>query len=83
MASGLPVVATDVGGCREMIVNRNNGYVVPPSDPEAMAGRILDLATWSDRDQIGRNSSLKARALFSCESMVTAFERLYAERRMQ
>jgi len=80
MASGLPVVATDVGGCREMIVNQNNGYIVPPADPEAMAGRILDIATRLDLAQIGKNNSLKAQSLFSCESMVAAFGRLYAER---
>jgi glycosyltransferase involved in cell wall biosynthesis len=47
MACGLPVVATDVGGVRDILPagERSGGVVVPPSDPVGLAaalGRLLD-----------------------------------------
>ncbi|HEU4950937.1 MAG TPA: glycosyltransferase [Holophagaceae bacterium] len=40
LASGLPVVATDVGGVRELIEPGRSGWIVPPRDPDAL-GRAL------------------------------------------
>ena len=40
MALGKPVVATVVGGTQEAILEGVMGYVVPPGDVEALAGRI-------------------------------------------
>ena len=37
MAAGLPVVATDVGGVGELVVDRSTGALVPPGDPDALA----------------------------------------------
>lgn len=37
MATGLPVVASDVGGVPEMVVDRTTGYLVPPADPPSLA----------------------------------------------
>ncbi|HSS20822.1 MAG TPA: glycosyltransferase [Pyrinomonadaceae bacterium] len=43
MAAGRPVVATDVGGAREAIVESETGYLVPVGDAEQMAQRIISL----------------------------------------
>jgi len=43
MAAGLPVVATDVGGVRDLITPDATGYLVPSDDDQAMAQRLLDL----------------------------------------
>jgi len=43
MAAGRPVVATDVGGAREAIVDGETGYLVPAGNPTLMAERIISL----------------------------------------
>lgn len=48
MACGVPVVATDTGGNRELIINSNNGYLVPVGDVDAIADRILKLLDCPD-----------------------------------
>lgn len=40
---GLPMVATDVGGCKEVIINDKNGYIVPPKAPEQLAEAMRDI----------------------------------------
>ena len=47
-ALGLPVIASDVGGCRASVADGGNGVLVPPSDPEALARSML--AAVSDPD---------------------------------
>lgn len=42
-AAGLPVVATDVGGVRDTLLDGSSGTVVPPNDPEAFAQALLPL----------------------------------------
>lgn len=44
MALGLPSIATDVAGVREQIEDRVTGYVVPPSDPNALANAMCAAA---------------------------------------
>ncbi len=46
MACGLPVVATDIGGNRDLISSNVNGLLVPPRSPEIMAQMIMEL--WND-----------------------------------
>jgi glycosyltransferase involved in cell wall biosynthesis len=43
MAAGLPVVATDVGGVREAIVEDETGFIVPSGDDQQMAERIIQV----------------------------------------
>jgi len=43
MAMARPIVATDVGGAREILDDGRTGVVVPPGDPRSLAAAILDL----------------------------------------
>lgn len=54
MASGLPVVATDVGGAGEAVRSGMEGFLVPPSDSVALARALVALG--SDRRLIARMS---------------------------
>ncbi len=40
---GVPVIASDVGGLREMVRNGENGWLVPPREPQAMVQRLIEL----------------------------------------
>lgn len=78
MAAGLPMVATDVGGNREAIVEGETGFLVPPRDPEALADRILRLL--GDRalaQRMGRAGRQRIETTFSLQRMVAETERFY------
>ncbi|MDE1895950.1 MAG: glycosyltransferase family 4 protein [Rhodospirillales bacterium] len=45
MAAGLPVVATDIPGCREAVVDGETGFLVPARSPEALADALDKLIT--------------------------------------
>lgn len=54
MAAGLPIIATNISGNRDLIQDRKNGLLVPPSDSEQIANAILHiLNNKSSRDQLG------------------------------
>lgn len=70
-ATGLPIVATDVGGNAEIVRDERTGRLVPACDPPAMAEAILDLLNRSQRastlglaarEWVERNGSLEAMA---------------------
>lgn len=80
MASGLPVVATDQGGPREICVPGETGLLVPPDDPAALAGAVRSLAADPERARaMGRAGRLRVEALYDQRVTVRRIEALYAE----
>jgi glycosyltransferase involved in cell wall biosynthesis len=78
MAAGLPVIATDVGGNSEAIVEGVTGLLVPPRDPEIFGAAIVKLR--SDRALARRMGDAgKARVCkeFSIDRCVRQYEQLY------
>jgi len=79
MASGLPVVVTDVGGNSEIVVEGENGYLTPPRDPAALAGKILLLLREPEkRAAMGR--AARKRVVdggFTVQNFVKRTEELY------
>jgi glycosyltransferase involved in cell wall biosynthesis len=56
-ACGRPIVATDVPGCREVVRDGVNGFLVPPNDPQATATALARLITDAAlRDRFGHES---------------------------
>ena len=78
MASGIPIVATRVGGNPELIDDGVTGRLVPPADAETMATAILG---YFDDPTIGRRHGRAARQVavqrFSLERMVKDYLSLY------
>lgn len=62
MASGLPVVATDIGGVPEAIENNQNGVLVPAGDSDALAGGLSGLLDDAAlRRRLGENAKITAK----------------------
>lgn len=79
MAAGKVVVATNVGGNPELVVEGETGFLVPPRDAEALASRLLMLL--SNRDQarkLGSNGRRRVLDQFTLNTMVQRYEQLYA-----
>lgn len=77
MATGLPVVSTDVSGIPELIRHERNGCLVPPRDPEALAttlGRLLDDPGL--RDALSRAGQETVAQQFSTVHMSRQLKRL-------
>jgi len=64
-AMGVPVVATDIRGCRQVVDDGTTGLLVPVGDPVALAGAIERLATDpAERRRLGAAARDKARNCF-------------------
>ena len=49
MASGLPVIATAVGGNADLVAHGQTGYIVPPADSKQLADQLVELAGFGAR----------------------------------
>ncbi|MDA8203391.1 MAG: glycosyltransferase [Chloroflexi bacterium] len=80
MALYRPVVASNVGGIPEMVEDGRTGLLVPPHDPQALAGAIVRLL--SDHplaDTLGRAGHDLVHERFCVERMVASIESVYDE----
>lgn len=78
MASGLPVIATGVGGSLEVIEDGINGLLVPPRNPEALAAAILRvLRDPSFAARLARAGQERIGIQFSFDRLIAQFEQLY------
>jgi glycosyltransferase involved in cell wall biosynthesis len=79
MATGLPVVVTDVGGMSELVRDGVDGFVVPPEDPAALAeriGKLIDDPTLAER--FGSSGRTRVEESFRLEDQLDAFEKVYS-----
>lgn len=78
MACGLPVVATDVGGVREIVEHGTTGYVVPARDPGAIAAAVSRLLSDAElRSSLGRQARQRVKGRWSIDSCVDSHLRAY------
>jgi glycosyltransferase involved in cell wall biosynthesis len=78
MAAGLPIVATDVGGNREVVVPGETGLLVPPGSPEPLADAMLTLLRDPARSRLmGAAGRRRVEEQFSLPRMAAEYEALY------
>lgn len=78
MASGVPVIASDVGGIPEVIEHGRTGYLAPVGDVDAMSTYAIDLLQNEARHrQFGTEAQEQARQRFDYRLIVPQYEQLY------
>jgi glycosyltransferase involved in cell wall biosynthesis len=81
LAAGRPLVATATRGCRELIADGINGFLVPTGQPERLAAALRSMANMASGQFEAMGTASKERALTSHREQVV-FDRLmsaYAE----
>ncbi len=80
MAAEKPVVASRVGGNPLVVEDGDNGFLVPPNNPEALADRLLQLfADESLRKKMGQAGRRHVQQQFSLNQMMANYEKLYQQ----
>ena len=78
MSAAKPVISTDVGGVRDLILDGENGLLVPSDNPAALADAIYYLLTHQARmKSMGEAGRDKAYPLFDKQRLVEDIDRLY------
>jgi D-inositol-3-phosphate glycosyltransferase len=79
MACGKPVIATNAGGSAEIIQDKIDGILVPPSNPEAIALQITRLIEdKNERRRLGERARETAVNRFSWSTIAEKYHQLYS-----
>ena len=80
MSSGLPIIATDVGGIPDITENNESGLLVPPNDAKALALAILKMANDKDMQyRISKNNIEKSKK-FDISNITDEYINLYKKK---
>lgn len=75
-----PLIASSVGGLREVVKNEETGLLVPPSDPEALAAAVVRVLKDNRLAQrLTENAYVRGKEFFSIDAMVDGWARHCAE----
>lgn len=80
-AMGRPVIATDHGGAREIVRDGETGWLVPPDDPDALAGALAGALALGPEERLAlaRRSIAHMRAHFTTQAMTSRTLAVYEE----
>lgn len=80
MSCGVPVVATNVGGLKELISHGVDGYLTEVGDPEALANCSLEILQNPElQEELGSNARAKVLKTYTPDKIVPQYEDLYKE----
>ena len=78
MAAGLPVVASNVDGIKEVVVDAESGILISPKNPEAIASAVIQLIENPQLVKSLVENGLKRARLFDIQEHVMKLESLYS-----
>ena len=80
MAAGIPVVATNIGGNREIIIDGQTGFLVPAKDSKALADALIWLLNNREKArEMGLKGRERVKDMFSMMRCIKELEELYLE----
>lgn len=80
MACGLPIIATNVDGNNELVIDGYNGYLVPPNDPDSIAGKVVSLLQNEEKSiKLGENGRQFVLSEFKWEHVANRCSLAYAQ----
>jgi glycosyltransferase involved in cell wall biosynthesis len=79
MASGVPVVSTDVGGMAEVISPGRDGWLAPPARPDLLAAAVAEALGSDRREAIGAAGRVRVEADLGRAQQLARWRELYAE----
>jgi glycosyltransferase involved in cell wall biosynthesis len=79
MACGVPVIASNISGVREVVRPEEEGILVPPGDPGALSGAILSLARNPNRCAELASRGRRRSLVFGVDRMVEQTEAVYSD----
>ncbi len=79
MALGLPMVMSDQGGAREMLVDGEHGYIVPTGHLPALTGALARLQDPALRAHLGAAAAANVAARFDSVTMVDQYSQLFRQ----
>ncbi len=78
MASGCPVIASNVGGIPRVIINNDSGILVEPGNPQELASSVIRLLKDKTlRQKISNNMKKIFMEKYSADNMIRKYTRLY------
>ncbi len=80
MAVGLPVIASNVGGFPEVVIDGVTGFLIPEKDPALLAGAVINLMSNLERGRtMGEKGRERAFKVFHPKEFAGNHEKLYME----
>ena len=79
LASGVPVVSTDVGGVPALVEDEREALLVPPRDPERMAHTLVSLWRSPEKRSALRDAGLKKARTFGWDVVREQWAEVYGE----
>lgn len=80
MASGCPVIGSNVGGIPDIITDGENGFLIPERDPQALAEKIVEIVlNKSLTDKFHRNGEISIKEKFSWDVIAQKFSNRYED----
>jgi glycosyltransferase involved in cell wall biosynthesis len=80
LAGGKPVIAFDIDGTKEVVINGKTGFLIPPKDIKLLKEKIIYLLENPEiSDKMGKEGQELIKQLFPVEKMVDEIEKIYVK----